>query len=104
MIVSREKSTESLDSTALAGVMVYGTRLYGVLEANYSICIVHLVNWAFGPQVWRLEIPIPGVEVVGDKLAALVGPSLCEFQGGRSQEGVVRRKQSSTLSLKLLVF
>ena len=60
--------------------MVYGTRLYGVLEANYSICIVHLINWAFGPQVWRMEIPILGLEV-GGELAALIGPSVCEFAG-----------------------
>lgn len=42
------------------GVMMYGTRLYGVLEANYSICAVHLVSWAFGASIWAAELPLPG--------------------------------------------
>uniref|UniRef100_A0A7R9VBS8 CDP-alcohol phosphatidyltransferase n=1 Tax=Chlamydomonas euryale TaxID=1486919 RepID=A0A7R9VBS8_9CHLO len=43
------------------GVMMYGTRLYGVLEANYSICIVHLASWALGPKVWAVTLPMPFV-------------------------------------------
>ncbi|GAX76340.1 hypothetical protein CEUSTIGMA_g3786.t1 [Chlamydomonas eustigma] len=43
------------------GVMVYGTRFYGVLEANYSICVVHLVTGLFGPAIWRHHVAFPTV-------------------------------------------
>lgn len=41
------------------GVMMYGTRYYGVMEANYSICLVHLISALAGPGVWRLAVPLP---------------------------------------------
>jgi hypothetical protein len=57
------------------GVMMYGTRLYGVLEANYSICAVHLITFALGPAVWATRLPVPAAA------QSLLGPSIseCEF-------------------------
>ena len=52
--------------------MVYGTRFYGVLEANYSICAVHLLTYCFGPAMWRLGLPVPGL------LHAAFGPTISE--------------------------
>ena len=39
--------------------MVYGTKYYGVMEANYSICLVHLLTAWLGPGMWRMRVPLP---------------------------------------------
>jgi len=38
---------------------VYGTRYYGVLEANYAICATHLVNFFVGSAAWRYVVALP---------------------------------------------
>jgi ethanolaminephosphotransferase len=41
------------------GIMVYGNRYYGVLEANYSICAVHIATAVWGAALWRAPAPLP---------------------------------------------
>lgn len=35
-----------------AGVMLYGNGVFGILEANYALAVVHLVSAACGAHVW----------------------------------------------------
>lgn len=41
------------------GIMMYGNKWYGVLEANYSICAVHLLSAALGLRFWQTQVPLP---------------------------------------------
>lgn len=34
------------------GVMLYGSGLWGVTEANYAVCLVHLFTYIVGPAGW----------------------------------------------------
>lgn len=36
--------------------MLYGSRYFGVVEANYAIALIHLVTFALGPSLWRLPL------------------------------------------------
>ena len=53
--------------------MVYGNRFCGVLEANYSMCSVHLATWVFGPSMWDIDVPVPAM------FQHFIGPFVCEF-------------------------
>lgn len=35
------------------GIMVYGSGLWGVTEANYAVCLVHLYTYFVGPIGWK---------------------------------------------------
>jgi phosphatidylglycerophosphate synthase len=37
------------------GIMLYGNDYYGVLEANYSIALVHILTAIFGPGIWQVN-------------------------------------------------
>ncbi len=37
-------------------IMLYGNSFYGVLEANYSICLIHLITGIVGPQLWQKQL------------------------------------------------
>ena len=47
---------------------VYGTRYYGVLEANYAICAVHLISAVLGTSFWRMTLPPNMLAVLGPLL------------------------------------
>ncbi len=57
---------------------VYGTRYYGVLEANYVICMVHLTSAAMGTGFWKMTLPPNMLAVLGP----LLGQQASESAGG----------------------
>ena len=58
--------------------MVYGTRYYGVLEANYSICATHLATALLGSGFWKRRItPV----LSGSILARITNPSISKSRG-----------------------
>ena len=61
---------------------MYGTRFYGVLEANYSICATHLVTFLLGPAFWRERIPLAlplATTSRGLLLGGHLGPDISEL-------------------------
>ena len=38
------------------GVMMYGDGFIGVLEANYSLAVAHLLAFFMGPGIWSLQV------------------------------------------------
>jgi ethanolaminephosphotransferase len=38
------------------GIMLYGNDYYGVLEANYSIALIHFITMLTGPGVWLASV------------------------------------------------
>ena len=58
----------------------------GVLEANYSICVVHLLSAAFGLRLWRMELPLPLLlHRLADQLATSVSQSGFAWVPGHAQ-------------------
>mmetsp|Transcript_21555 Transcript_21555/g.59751 ORF Transcript_21555/g.59751 Transcript_21555/m.59751 type:complete len:440 (+) Transcript_21555:86-1405(+) len=58
-----------------SGIMMYGTKYYGVLEANYCICIVHIISAVWGLSFWRTLLPLPEplVSILRSVLLAVAG-------------------------------
>ncbi|KAF5843458.1 CDP-Ethanolamine:DAG ethanolamine phosphotransferase [Dunaliella salina] len=69
-----------------SGIMMYGTKYYGVLEANYCICIVHIISAIWGLSFWRTLLPLPEpiVSIMREVLLAAAG--LAGRLGGRGEE------------------
>ncbi len=77
------------------GVMMYGNACYGVLEANYSICAVHLLSAALGLRFWRAELTLPAP--LSHALQALAGLGAGSGAGAGAGQVLVAAHGNGTL-------
>ncbi len=62
------------------GVMLYGSGLWGVTEANYAVCLVHLYTYIVGPAGWTWT-PLSFLSAYCDNSMKFI-QNICSFMTG----------------------